>query len=201
MRVTYKHALWLLAALPLLQGCDHKKVQAAQTQALAPPIVDAPPPKPATVSPADLPPPVIGNPQPTSTNETAKTPEPVKKPVRHPKKPAATPSTDPKPVQEASNSTTPASPTGNQITESVPAIGQLSGGASGDVKNETEDSINATEKGLNGITRPLSSTEVKTAAQIREFLKQAREALATGDADGARTLVSKAKVLLAELNQ
>jgi hypothetical protein len=200
MRVTYKHALWLLAALPLLQGCEHKKVQVAQTPAL-PPIVDTPPPKPATVSPADLPPPVIGNPQPADTKETAKAPEPPKKPVRHPKKPATTPSTEAKPVQEAANATSPASPSGTQPAESVPAIGQLSGGASGDVKNETEESINATEKGLNGITRPLSSSEVKTAAQIREFLKQAREAMATGDADGAHTLVSKAKVLLAELNQ
>jgi hypothetical protein len=61
--------------------------------------------------------------------------------------------------------------------------------------------INATEKGVNGITRSLNDSETKTAAQIHEFLKQAREALATGDVDGALTLAKKAKVLLAELNQ
>jgi ribosomal protein S20 len=54
---------------------------------------------------------------------------------------------------------------------------------------------------LNGITRQLSDSEKKTDAQIREFLKQAREALNTGDVDGADKLVTKAKVLLAELSQ
>ena len=33
----------------------------------------------------------------------------------------------------------------------------------------------------------------KTAAQIREFLKQARQALTSGDVDGAHTLAVKAK--------
>jgi len=55
--------------------------------------------------------------------------------------------------------------------------------------------IATTERGLNGITRSLNEQEQKTAAQIREFLKQAREALATNDVDGAHTLAVKAKVL------
>jgi hypothetical protein len=54
---------------------------------------------------------------------------------------------------------------------------------------------------LNGLTRKLSGQEQKTAAQIREYLKQAREALISGDVDGAHTLAAKAKVLLSELNQ
>ena len=45
-----------------------------------------------------------------------------------------------------------------------------------------------TEKTLNGITRKLNDQEQKTAAQIREFLKQARDALTAGDVDGAHTL-------------
>jgi hypothetical protein len=61
--------------------------------------------------------------------------------------------------------------------------------------------IATTERGLNGITRSLNEQEQKTAAQIREFLKQAREALATNDVDGAHTLAVKAKVLLSELTQ
>ena len=35
---------------------------------------------------------------------------------------------------------------------------------------------------------------------MREFLKQAKEALITGDEDGANTLAAKAKVLLSELS-
>jgi hypothetical protein len=83
----------------------------------------------------------------------------------------------------------------------VSAIGELSGGASGDQRTQTEATINNTEKGLNSITRPLSDSDSKTAAQIREFLKQARVALTSGDVDGAVTLTKKAKVLLAELHQ
>jgi hypothetical protein len=110
----------------------------------------------------------------------------------HHKKPATTPA---QPAQDAAN--TP--PAGS--SPSVSAIGELSSGASGDARSQAEDAINSTEKGLNGITRPLSDTETTTATQIREFLKQARAALTTGDVDGALTLTKKAKVLLAELEK
>jgi len=83
---------------------------------------------------------------------------------------------------------------------SVSAIGQLSSGDSSDLRVQTANSIAATERGLNGISRKLNDQEETTAAQIREFLKQARAALASGDVDGARTLLAKAKVLLGELN-
>jgi len=63
------------------------------------------------------------------------------------------------------------------------------------------DSIAATERQLNGIDRVLSKQEQKTARQVREFLKQAREALNSGDVDGAHTLAAKARVLLGELTQ
>ncbi len=62
-------------------------------------------------------------------------------------------------------------------------------------------SIASTEHGLNAITRKLNDQEQKTAAQIREFLKQAKAALASGDVDGAHTLALKAQVLLGEINQ
>ena len=191
MRIAVKCAACLLAVLPLLQGCDQKN-KVAQTQPLAPPIVDAPPEKPATVSAADLPPPVIGSTQPATPppdTSATKPAEPPKKPTRHPKKPATTPATE-----ETAKAAQPSPPS------SVSAIGQLSGGASGDLRSQTEDTINAVEKGVNGITRSLNDSETKTVAQIREFLKEARQALETGDTDGARTLANKAKVLLSELN-
>jgi hypothetical protein len=197
MRTSVTYASWLLpllASLALLQGCD-QKTKPAQSQTLAPPIVDAQPTQPATVSTADLPPPVVGNPQPDQSATSAaatKPPAAPKKPVHHPKKTAPATTT-----QEASNGT---SGSGNQGS-SVSAIGQLSGGASGDLRSQTEETINVTEKGVDAINRKLSDSETKTAAQIHEFLKQAREALTTGDVDGAHTLALKAKVLLAELNQ
>jgi hypothetical protein len=118
-----------------------------------------------------------------------------KKPVRSkPKKPATptTPPATPAPAQES----TAANP-----GSGVSAIGQLSAGASGEMAAQTDEMINSTEKGVNAITRSLSEPETKTVAHIREFLKQAREALTSGDVDGAHTLAMKARVLLAELNQ
>jgi hypothetical protein len=85
-------------------------------------------------------------------------------------------------------------------TPAVSAVGQLSSGEHADLRQQIEESITAIDRGLNGIGRQLSEPEQKTAAQIREYLKQAREALASGDLDGARTLAAKAKVLLGELS-
>ena len=68
------------------------------------------------------------------------------------------------------------------------------------MQQQTVDSLNGTERDLNGISRRLNDPEQKIAIQIREFLKQARTALTTGDVDGAQTLAAKAKVLLSELN-
>jgi len=202
MRISVTNVLWLLpvlASMLVLEGCNDKP-KPVQAQTLAPPIVDAPPPKPATVSTADLPPPVVGPPQqaPATTDNTAKPAAAPKKPVHHSKPNPATPApgvTAPQPAQEAA-----ASPP-NPAPASVSAIGELSSGASGDQRTQTEASINSTEKGLNAINRTLNESETKTAAQIREFLKEARAALNTGDVDGALTLTKKAKVLLAELSQ
>jgi hypothetical protein len=101
-----------------------------------------------------------------------------------------------KPTQQADN-TAPA-PDENA---GVSAIGTLSSGESSNLRTETEESLAATERGLNGLNRNLSEQEQKTVVQIREYLKQAREALNTGDVDGARTLAAKAKAVLSELSQ
>jgi hypothetical protein len=83
----------------------------------------------------------------------------------------------------------------------VSAIGQLSSGDPASSRQQTEDSITDIERRLNGINRPLSDSEQKTANHIREFLKQARAALASGDVEGAHTLAGKAQVLLMELTK
>jgi hypothetical protein len=172
-----------LCLLPLLlTGCFHRTKQ-AQVVPLAPPIVDTPPPKPEP-APTDLPPPVVTPPNQPTEQAANPQPQPPAKPSPAHRKPPA------KNTQLASN----ASP-------GVSAIGQLSSGEPADLRQQTENSIAATERGLNSITRSLSGQERKTAAQIREFLKQARAALASGDADGASTLAAKAKVLLGELSK
>jgi len=180
MKLPARSALWLLPLL--LSGCVEHKTQQAQVEPLAPPIVDAPPPK--TTVPTDLPPPVVNAPQ---TAPAAPAPEPREQPEPTPvhKKPAPA-----KPVEQASND-----------TSGVSAIGQLSTGDPADIRLQTVNSINATERALREIGRKLSEQEQKTAIQIREFVKQAREALTSGDVDGANTLAAKAKVLLQELTR
>ena len=181
-----------LLPLLLLAGCFHfHKTNQSQVQPLAPPIEDTPPPKPVP-SPTDLPPSVVTVPAQTTAPEPAPQPEEKPKPpVKH-KKPSPTP-----PPQPAANNTQQAS-NGNP---GVSAIGQLSSGDPSDQRQQTLNSIAATENGLKGITRELSDQEKKTADHIREFLKQAKAALASGDVDGAATLAAKAKVLLGELSK
>jgi hypothetical protein len=84
---------------------------------------------------------------------------------------------------------------------SVSAIGQLSSGDPANARQETENSIADIDRRLNGVNRTLSDSEQKTADHIREFLKQARAALASGDVEGAQTLAAKAQVLLTELTK
>jgi hypothetical protein len=83
----------------------------------------------------------------------------------------------------------------------VSAIGQLSSGDPGSYRQQTEANIASIEHGLNGINRTLNDSDQKTADQIREFLKEAKTALASGDVDGAHNLAGKAQVLLAALSQ
>jgi ribosomal protein S20 len=173
-----KIAAWLLLPL-LLTGCIHK-TQIAQNQPFAPPIEDTPPPKPEP-SPTNLPPPEVTIPtQPEP--QISPPPEPVQKPAKH-RRPA---NTNP---QVASNE-----------PPAVSAAGTLSADVPPNVRQQVDASIESTEKSLNGITRRLNDQEQKTAAQIREYLKGAREAIAAGDADGARNLANKAKALLDELH-
>lgn len=180
----------------LLAGCVHKNTQAGvQQPALAPPIVDTPPAKPAP--PSDLPPPVVTPPQPAETTSTANDPPPPPAPKPKRKKPV-TPASQTAPNQQPpAGATTTASNGGAEVS----AIGQLSTGDPADVRTETENSIAATEKTLRDIGRKLDDQEQKTADQITEFLKEARKALTTGDIDGAQTLAAKAKVLLGELTK
>jgi spore germination protein YaaH len=114
--------------------------------------------------------------------------EPITPPARH-KRPAN--------PQEAAGATEAAANPNPEVS----AIGELSSGDAAEFRRQTEESIAEIERGLNGINRNLNDSEQKTADHIREFLKQAKAALASGDVDGAHTLAAKAKVLLDELTK
>jgi len=181
MKYAARRVAWLLPCL--LTACFHR-THPSRLQPYAPPISSVPKP---TTSAVDLPPSATTIPsQPVATDAEVALPQ---KPTKHKK--AANKNT-----QQAAN---PAPPP-NEVP-GVSAIGQLSSGDPTDLRRETVESIATIERGLIGINRQLSDAEQKTAVQIREYLKQAREALETGDVDGAHTLAAKAKVLLSELNQ
>lgn len=171
----------LLAILPC--GCVHKEKAQSQPP-LAPPIEDTPPPKPDN-APVNLPPPEVTVPQgqqPAVTQAAPPPPTPKPAPRHHRQKPSEG-------TEEAANNAPP----------EVSAAGNLSTGDPADVGQDTRNSLADTEHRLNTLGRKLDTQEQKTSAQIREFIKQARAALNTGDVDGAQTLAQKAKVLLGEL--
>ena len=91
--------------------------------------------------------------------------------------------------------------TGAAPNSAVNAIGQLSSDDPVSYRQQTESDIASIERRVNGINRPLNDSDRKTADQIREFLNQAKTALASGDVDGAHTLAAKAQVLLSALTQ
>jgi hypothetical protein len=193
MKLVARRLAWLLPLL--LSACVHNTKQQAQMQPLAPPIEDTPPPPP-DLAPNALPAPVYSIP---------KTPEPVAVPPQ-PEKPA------PKHHKSGNKGGTGSPENGasgqqnTQMAEAAPpaevsALGNFATPEAPDSKKQTESSIADIEKGLNGIGRKLSDQEEKTSMQIKEFLKQARTALASGDIEGAKTLAIKAKALLGELSQ
>jgi hypothetical protein len=188
MKLVARRLAWLL---PLaLSACAHN-VKQTQMQVLAPPLEDTPPPP--DISPNALPAPVYTIPKtpPPVTNP----PEPAKTVPRHHR-----PS-----VKTASNATPGAAAQPGQVAEDapadVPATGKFETPETPDLKKQAENSINDVERGLNGIGRKLNESEEKTSTQIREYLKQARTLLSSGDIEGASTVATKAKALLGELVQ
>jgi hypothetical protein len=188
MKAGWRSFAWVLPLV--LVGCFHKQEQVIN-QPLAPPIEDTPnqPPVPSPPQ-SELPPPVISQPADTTTQTAQATPPP---------KPAETETPKPPPKHKKPNHNTQVASNGEGNT--VSAIGQLTSGDGGDLRSQTDTSIQATDKALKAITRPLNDQEKKMVAQIQEFLKQARTALGSGDVDGAHTLAMKAKVLLDELDK
>jgi len=190
MKLVVRRLAWLL---PLaLCACSHNP-PSSQMQALAPPLDDTPPPP--DISPTALPAPVYNIPK--VPVPVAAPPEPVKATPKHHH------SSTKGPVNAAANGATGQQP--GQVAEApaaeVPAGGKFETPQAPDLKKQTENSIADIERGLNGIGRKLTDQEEKTSVQIREFLKQARTALSSGDVAGAQGLADKAKTMLGELNE
>ena len=119
----------------------------------------------------------------------------AEKPKRERKKPAPkTPVSEP--VQIAVAAPPPPSPEDT-------AIGALTAGgeANPQTKQEAADLITSSEKRLNAIPAQKAEDEKAQVSKVKNFLKDAQEALKTGDAEGAKTLATKAKLLLDDLEK
>lgn len=191
-------ALVLLTAF--IAGCRHK-ANAAPPQAAQAPI--APVSQSAkNTPPPEMPPPALPSIAPPGSENAATAPKPKPhKTVHHKPKP----STEAVPAdQNSAKDQATTEQASNGAASDISPIGQLSAaGESTNVprQNQILDEINATEKGLNDIKRPLSKEEQATATQIKTFLAKAKDALNQQDLDAANSLVTRAKVLLDELTK
>jgi ribosomal protein S20 len=118
----------------------------------------------------------------------------AEKPRRERKKPTPkTPVSEPVQIATAAPSPSP----------EETAIGALTAGgeANPQTKQEAADLIISSEKRLNAIPAQKAEDEKAQVSKVKNFLKDAQEALKTGDAEGAKTLATKAKLLLDDLEK
>lgn len=185
LRVSVGAFLCLTAA-----GCRHKQVQPVvlpqQTPVAlepvqttdTPPLIEAPKPKP-------LP--------PVPVAEAASNPKPKKKRTKPAPAPPPAAVADTPPVQVAAAEPSP----------EVTAIGELAPGGEQSPKTQQEaaDLIVSNEKRLAAVPGAKLKEQRSLVSKVRNFQRQAQQAMRSGDAEGARTLATKAKLLLDDLEK
>ena len=110
---------------------------------------------------------------------------------RERRKPATKPA--PEPAQVAS---------AEPPTEAA-AIGALTSGGEANPRSQQEaaDMIAANEKRLSALPAQIVEDQKAQISKVKTFQRQAQEALTSGDAEGAKTLATKAKLLLDDLSK
>ena len=116
-------------------------------------------------------------------------------PKRERKKPAPKTAPVPEPIQIASVAPPP--------SPEETAIGALTPGGETNpqIKQEAAELITSSEKRLNSLPAQKAEEEKAQVSKVKNFLKDAQDALKTGDAEGAKTLATKAKLLLDDLEK
>lgn len=99
--------------------------------------------------------------------------------------------------------TSPAEAETPQPMTDTAAIGELTAGgaANPQAQQEAADLIASIEKRLDTMPAQMLRRQRTQISKIRNFWQQAREALNSGDAEGAKTLATKAKLLLDDLDK
>ena len=111
-----------------------------------------------------------------------------------------TPTPDAVPVAQPPTQVATSTPPATE-SESASVIGDLTPGGDQDPKTQREasDLIAANEKRLSALSADTVRNQAALVSNVRNFQKQAQQALKTGDAAGAKTLATKGKLLLDEL--
>ena len=165
-----------------LSGCRHKTLWVPPASVTAPVELDVIPPQKTQPVIAELPPPELIPVRP---------PEPQKKPARK-KAAQAKDAAQTAPVQVASAGE-PASL----------AIGSLSTGGDGtsQTQQQARDLIASIHKRIAALPRSALSQQKAQLRQVNSFLKQSQQALDSGDAEGAMTLATKARLLMDDIEK
>ncbi|WP_263381716.1 hypothetical protein [Granulicella arctica] len=175
-------AMSLVTAL-ILSGCHHR-----QAPPTLPPILQAPDAQPPTPES-----PSMVSPPPDSVSQAPAIKVTQAKPKRASKKNAAK-----APVVE------PVSPPVDAAMAAPTAegsIGELSAGGDSSPKTQqaTAELIESCEHRVQDLQQSAQGSQPAQLRNVRYFLKQAKQALGTGDAEAAKTLATKAKLLLDDL--
>ncbi len=169
-----------------LAGCRHKPQLAPLPPVMTPVALEVIP------EPDNLPmvevPPVKLPPVPVSTE--------AGKPKRKKKTPKVVAPPEPAPETQVASATTGApSPDA--------AVGALTAGGETNpqTKQDAEDLIASIDKRLNALPAQKVEEQKAQVNKVRNFWKDAQDALKSGDAEGAKTLATKAKLLLDDLEK
>jgi len=175
-------AMLCIVAICALSGCHHRMAPATRPPVLQAP--DAPPVTPESPSMVSPPPESISTAPSIKVTQT--------KPRRTPKK------TNSKTPQPAVADNAPLSE-GASAPSAESSIGELSAG--GDSTSKTQEAaalIVSCEQRASKLPQGSGGPQ-STVRKVRYFLKEAQQALGTGDGEGALTLATKAKLLLDDL--
>ncbi len=185
-------ASFVFAAVACLAvtGC-HKRVRVPAMPPAPPPAIQTVTIPPPTHHTEELPKP------PEAPAPVAVEPPPAQKPrPRRPKKPVTRPT-------ETAVAVTPALPGAAAATADPSPIGELTtGGEAGTQgRQETETLLGAVQKRLEQLSDVIKNAHQEQVERVRLFVKRAQEAWKSGDVEGARTLATKANVLLDDISK
>jgi ribosomal protein S20 len=177
-------ALWFGLTIGLA-GCRHQP-QLAPLPPVMTPVALEDIPEPDNLAMVEAPPENLP-PVPVSTE--------AGKPKRKKKQPPKVVVPEPAPETQIASAAGPPTPDA--------AVGSLTAGGETNpqTKQEAEDLIASIDKRLNALPAQKVEEQKAQVSKVRNFWKDAQEALKSGDAEGAKTLATKAKLLLDDLEK